>query len=114
MQVGAVQGQIGRAITVLDTLAERDGGELASGEPIIDRDRIRLEGAGADCLEHAEGGERACRIRPELIPGARLFAEAGALQHLTLDAAPGERNGRRKTADAAAGNEHALLLLGHG
>ena len=114
MQVGAVQRQIGSAITVLDAFAEREGGELAPGEPVIDRDCIRLEGVGADRLEHAEGGERACRIGPELNAGARLFAEAGALQHLALDAAPGERDGSRETADAAAGNEHALLLLGHG
>ena len=106
MQVGAVQSEIGRAVTRLDLAPKRHGGEPLAGERVEQNEcfgagRVRLDG-----VERADGAQRTGGIGPELDAGTTLVGETGALQHARGPRRQREAQG--KPANAAAGDEDGI------
>ena len=65
-------------------------------------------------IQRADLPQRARGVGAELDSGAGLFLESGAFEDIRGDPAPGKRDGSRKAADTAAGDENATLLRRHG
>ena len=111
-QVGPVADAVGRAEALLEGLAQPDALEEGAGQPVPhvdfggdDAGRLdRLPGAQRPQRAHAVG--RHLEARPHLLEGRGLLEQAHGA------ALPGQPQGCRQPADAAAGDEEGKIVHG--
>jgi hypothetical protein len=108
LQVGAVDHPIGRAVTLKRRGIERHCHDFAAGGA-----GSQPDGRGLDYCGLKAFGEPQCDKNPRGV-GRKLNAGANLLQFFRLveqrdlDALPGERQGRRQSTDAGAGDQYAV------
>ena len=105
MEVGAVEGEIGRAVSPFGMRAQGNGGEPPARDAVEQTDRFGREGGRRDRIQNAEFPKKPRGIRPELNAGAAFLGEARAFEDGAVEAGACQRDCRGKPANAAAGDE---------
>ncbi len=92
---------------------QRQAHHMRAGHPVHEPQLVDVHGTAAHRVAEAEAVERVNAVRCELDARAELGEVVAALQHDRPVPAPGDGDGRRKTADAPADHNyprHAGLL----
>ena len=108
VQIAAMHDGVGIAEAGAKPVAEIDVADLAVGQRIHQPQPIDIDRHAARRLADAEPVETVEGVGAELDAGANLAEAARLLQHLRGDALLGERQRRRESADAAAGDEDPI------
>ena len=110
MQVAAVDDDVGRAVAALG-VDQVEVGELRPVHGVAQDEPVRHHPAGDDLVEQPPRAQDAGGVGGRLQAGTQLAEPVGLFEHAHALAGPGEREGRRQAAYAAA--HHDRVDVGH-
>jgi hypothetical protein len=105
VEVGPVDGPVGRAMTTVDRLAEGKARQFPPVDAVVDDDVLRDGNVLRKPRLEAEADQNTGCVRAELDAGAFVDRAAARLVDLGWNTAAREREGGRQAGDPAAGDE---------